>query len=164
MNIYLALVLSRLFINFFILIPNINYVQANENEPAFSESKIIELVNEERVKNNMPKFSTSSKLNSSADAKAIDIFEKKYWAHNSPSGLTPWKIISNAGYNYKYAGENLAEGYLKPDEVVQAWMDSPTHSENILSKNYKDIGVSTKSGVLFGRTTTLVVLHLGVKK
>jgi hypothetical protein len=93
--------------------------------------------------------------------KATDMFAKDYWAHVSPDGTTPWVWIRKAGYNYLYAGENLARGFDTSASVVNAWMNSPEHRANLLSSNYTDIGFAVQSGTLTGTETTLVVQEFG---
>jgi hypothetical protein len=100
-------------------------------------------------------------LSAAALAKANNMFEMQYWDHFGPNGETPWQFISAAGYTYYYAGENLAKGFTTSEGVHQAWMASPSHRENILSPNYKDIGVAILSGTLNGKNVTLVVQMFG---
>jgi hypothetical protein len=101
-------------------------------------------------------------LEQAALKKAQDMFAKNYWAHYAPDGsTTPWKFILAAGYVYKYAGENLAKDFDTSTSVMSAWMASAGHRANIVSKNYKDIGMVAVSGTLSGEETTLVVQMLG---
>jgi hypothetical protein len=124
-------------------------------------TNIISLTNQERSASGLNTLNQNSKLASAAMAKAENMFEEQYWDHFGPNGETPWQFITAAGYNYVYAGENLAKGFRTSEGVVEAWMASPTHRDNILSKNYKDIGVAIKTGVLLGKETTLVVQMFG---
>lgn len=124
-------------------------------------SNIISLTNKERAAAGLNTLNSNSKLAAAASAKAENMFEEQYWDHFGPNGETPWQFITGAGYNYVYAGENLAKGFRTSEGVVEAWMASPTHRDNILSKNYKDIGVAIKTGVLLGKETTLVVQMFG---
>jgi hypothetical protein len=124
-------------------------------------TNIISLTNQERSANGLNTLSQNSKLATAAMAKAENMFEEQYWDHFGPNGETPWQFITGAGYNYVYAGENLAKGFRTSEGVVEAWMASPTHRDNLLSKNYKDIGVAIKTGVLLGKETTLVVQMFG---
>src|SRR5258706_10350524 len=89
------------------------------------------------------------------------MFAKDYWAHIAPDGTTPWSFIKGAGYNYVYAGENLARGYFSASDVVNAWMASPEHRENMLSSKFADVGFSAQNGKLTGEDTVLVVEMLG---
>lgn len=126
-----------------------------------TQTNIISLTNQERSVAGLNTLNQNSKLTAAAMAKAENMFEEQYWDHFGPNGETPWQFITAAGYNYVYAGENLAKGFRTSEGVVEAWMASPTHRDNILSKNYKDIGIAIKTGVLLGKETTLVVQMFG---
>ena len=89
------------------------------------------------------------------------MFADNYWAHNSPKGKTPWSFIVNAGYHYTLAGENLAKNFDTSQGVVNAWMASSTHRDNIVKPGYTDIGFAVVNGVLNGEETTLVVQMFG---
>jgi len=89
------------------------------------------------------------------------MFAKDYWAHNAPDGTKPWSFILAAGYNYLHAGENLARDFTNPQAVVDAWMASPTHRDNIMNAHYQDIGIAVVDGQLGGVETTLVVQMFG---
>jgi len=123
--------------------------------------KLYELTNYERQKYNLPPLNYNEKLSAAAYQKALDMFNKNYWAHFGPNGETPWRFILNSGYQYEYAGENLAKNFLFSQNVVSAWMNSPTHRENILRKEYTDIGLAVVNGSLNGEPTTLVVQMFG---
>jgi hypothetical protein len=126
-----------------------------------NSTTLISLTNQERAAFGLNTLNTNAKLTAAAKAKAENMFEEQYWDHFGPNGETPWQFITAAGYNYVYAGENLAKGFRTSEGVVEAWMASPKHRENILSKNYKDIGIAVKTGVLLGKETTLVVQMFG---
>ncbi len=136
--------------------PDILGVTAN-----ISAQELLDLTNQKRVENGLSPLTMSNELSKAAEAKGQDMFSKNYWAHNSPDGLTPWVFIKGAGYDYVYAGENLARGFTSASEVVDAWMQSPGHRENMLSPNYKEIGFSIQSGVLTDDETILVVEEFG---
>lgn len=126
-----------------------------------SVDKLFQLTNEERGKNSLTTLTYNDKLSAAAYQKAQDMFAKNYWAHFSPDGKTPWDFILNSGYSYEYAGENLAKNFLFSDGVVSAWMNSPSHRENILKSNYTDVGFAIVNGTLNGEQTTLVVQMFG---
>jgi len=119
--------------------------------------KLYQLTNQERLKYGLSALNYNEKLSQAAYKKAQDMFAKNYWAHYGPNGVTPWNFILSVGYQYEYAGENLAKNFLFSDGVVSAWMNSPTHRDNILRKEYTDVGFAIVSGVLNGEETTLVV-------
>lgn len=126
-----------------------------------SSEKLILLTNKEREKDGVTPLILNAQLSEAALKKAENMFEQNYWAHNSPDGKTPWIFIKSAGYNYTYAGENLAKGFSDSKEVIDAWMASPQHRTNILSRNYRDVGFAVKAGRLNGEETVLVVEEFG---
>ena len=123
--------------------------------------KLYQLTNQEREKNGLSDLSYNEKLANAAAQKAQDMFTRNYWAHYGPDGSTPWDFILKSDYQYEYAGENLAKNFLFSNGVVDAWMNSPTHRENILRKDYSEVGFAVVNGVLNGEQTTLVVQMFG---
>lgn len=113
--------------------------------------------NLERQQNGLSRLKYSPVLEEAAKQKAADMFANDYWAHISPSGTTPWDFFESVEYRYLYAGENLAKDFDKSTNLVAAWMNSPTHRENILNPNYTEIGFAIVNGDLSGNETTLVV-------
>lgn len=126
-----------------------------------SNDQLLLLTNEKRQENGESPLVLNSQLSQAALNKANDMFAKNYWAHNAPDGTTPWVFIKGSGYNYVYAGENLARGFTTAPDVVNAWMASPEHKKNVLSPNYKDIGFAVETGNLNGEDTVLVVEMFG---
>jgi hypothetical protein len=117
--------------------------------------------NAQRTALGLGPLTLNMQLSAAAAQKATDMFAKDYWAHNSPTGATPWTFISGAGYHYVVAGENLAKNFTTSQAVVDAWMASPTHRENIVKPGYRDIGFAVVNGKLNGEDTTLVVQMFG---
>jgi hypothetical protein len=128
-----------------------------------SPTEIIRLTNIERQSTGLNPVLEDPLLNKAAAQKAADMISRDYWAHVSPAGTQPWAFISAAGYSYRYAGENLARDFSDPGAVVSAWMNSPTHRENLMSARYENIGVAVVDGTLGGRETTLVVQMFGTR-
>ncbi len=126
-----------------------------------SPERIVELTNQKRVEKGLAPVKLNSTLSQGAQLKAGDMFAFDYWAHQSPSGREPWEFFREVGYDYRVAGENLARDFMQSNEVVEAWMESPTHKENILNPKYKEIGVAVVNGTLGGIKTTLVVQFFG---
>jgi len=122
-----------------------------------STQKLLTLTNEERAKDGLSELSYNLKLEEAAQKKAKDMFAKDYWSHYGPSGETPWDFILDSDYQYEYAGENLAKNFLFSGDVVNAWMNSETHRDNILRKEYSEVGFAIVNGVLNDEETTLVV-------
>jgi hypothetical protein len=119
--------------------------------------EIVRLTNLERTNRGLSALTLNTQLSQAAARKAADMFTLNYWAHVSPTGTQPWYFITSAGYSYRYAGENLARDFSDPGSVVQAWLNSPSHRDNLLNSRYADIGVAVIDGRLEGRDTTLVV-------
>lgn len=126
-----------------------------------STSEVIRLTNEKRAQNGLPALTFNQLLTDSAKEKGEHMLTYDYWAHNAPDGTTPWYFFTKHGYNYRYAGENLARDFSSASAAVDAWMASPSHRDNMLSPKYKDIGVAVTEGDLSGSDTTIIVQHFG---
>lgn len=124
-------------------------------------TKVIEMTNTQRLSAGLEVVKPNSELTLAAAAKAADMFAHNYWAHVSPQGTEPWTFITDSGYKYQHAGENLARDFSNPKDIVSAWMASPTHKKNLLDGRYKDIGVAVLDGYINGVETTIVVQMFG---
>lgn len=105
-----------------------------------SAQSLLDDTNTQRSQNGEAALNINAALNTAAQNKANDMAARDYWSHNTPDGQTPWTFITGAGYNYQYAGENLAYGFATADDTITGWMNSPEHRANILSTNYHDVG------------------------
>lgn len=123
--------------------------------------QLLAVINAKRTEAGLAPLTLDQRLSRAAALKAQDMFAKNYWAHNSPDGKTPWEFVTAAGYRYRVAGENLAKNFSISNAVVDAWMSSITHRDNIMRADYKDIGFAVVNGVLGGEETTLVVQMFG---
>lgn len=123
--------------------------------------QLLAATNAKRQSMGLAALTLNSKLSAAAAGKAQDMFAKGYWAHNSPTGTTPWDFITGSGYRYTVAGENLAKNFSTSGGVMDAWMASPTHRDNIVKSSYKEIGFAVVNGTLNGEETTLVVQMFG---
>lgn len=124
-------------------------------------AEIYEAVNEQRQSSSIEPLNYNEKLANAAQAKAEDMIEKAYWPHTSVDGREPWDFIKQSGYFYAVAGENLAKDFSSTSDMVQAWIESPTHRANILEDGYQDTGIAVLRGSLGGRETVLVVQMFG---
>lgn len=105
---------------------------------------VIKWTNQYRADNGLAALTENDLLVQAAQAKTDDMFQKQYFEHISPAGTSPSQMVAAAGYKYKVTGENLALGDFKNEkELVDAWMASPGHRENILNKDYTEIGIAT---------------------
>lgn len=118
---------------------------------------LIAFTNKERVKVNIPALIVDETLARAAQLKAEDMAKNEYFSHYSPSGISPWYWFTKAGYEYQKAGENLAVNFKDSKDVVTAWMNSPTHKENIIKEGYTEIGIGMAEGVHKGKKATYVV-------
>lgn len=128
---------------------------------SITENDLLSLTNKTRQEKGLNTLSINPTLSAAAYKKAQDMFVKDYWAHYSPDGTSPWFFIKGSGYNYLYAGENLAKGFSRSDDVVSAWMNSQSHRDNMLSDKYSDIGFAIVEGKLLGEDTVLIVEMFG---
>lgn len=122
-----------------------------------SETTLIELTNQARAQAGLPALQTNATLRQAAQAKAVDMLSRDYWSHLAPDGAEPWQFVSEAGYTYTYAGENLAKGFATSEGVMAGWLASPGHRANLLGQNYTEIGLAVVNGELAGDETTLIV-------
>ena len=122
---------------------------------------LTDLTNQQRTENNLPTLETNPLLTEAAQDKANDMAAKGYFAHVSPSGQLPWYWFGQVGYNYQFAGENLAINFTDSSDVVNAWMNSPMHRANILKQDYTQIGIGIAQGEYQGQETTFVVQFFG---
>jgi uncharacterized protein YkwD len=130
-------------------------------EETVSSQQLLDDTNNERQKDNLPALAYNETLSAAAFLKAQDMFNNQYWAHVSPSGTTPWQWFSKAGYNYAYAGENLAKNFTTAAAATTAWMASPTHRKNILDEHYTQAGFAVMDGVLNGKHAKIIVALYG---
>jgi len=116
---------------------------------AASEQRMLTLVNAERTKRGLRPLVLSSSLTGVARAYARDMFERGYFSHVSPEGLTPPDRLDRAGIPYGVMGENLA---LAPDVLIahDGLMNSPGHRANILGASFRRVGIGVIDGGVYG--------------
>jgi uncharacterized YkwD family protein/spore coat assembly protein SafA len=118
------------------------------------ENEVVRLTNEQRAKYGLPPLKMDWQLARVARYKSADMRDKNYFQHNSPTYGSPFTMMRNFGIQYRTAGENIAAGQRTPQEVVNAWMNSPGHRANILNKNFTHIGVGYAKGGSYGHYWT----------
>ncbi|GAB4145138.1 MAG: hypothetical protein OHK0017_04410 [Patescibacteria group bacterium] len=132
---------------------------------AYTSLDVIDSVNSQRIKNGLDPLKQNQLLMNAARNKANDMISNNYFAHISPVNGRKWSsFIRESGYNYIEAGENLANGFDNINDLVQAWMDSPTHRDNILNPGVDETGVAVREGKLDGYDTIYVVQVLGKRE
>ena len=116
-----------------------NIVEASSaNADAYAE-QVVKLVNSERTKNGVQPVKALVSMNKAASIRAKEIVNK--FDHVRPDGRKGMSAIDDAGLNGTYVGENIAMGYTSPEDVMDGWMNSQGHRNNILNSRYKYIGV-----------------------
>lgn len=122
---------------------------------------VVDLTNAERSQNAETPLQRNAVLDAAARLKAEDMAKNEYFAHFSPTGVSPWHWFDEVDYVYAHAGENLAIHFTDSSEVVEAWMNSPAHRDNIVNGKYTEIGVGTAKGTYDGYDTVYVVQLFG---
>lgn len=118
---------------------------------------ILERINEIRKENNLPVFTLDSLVTATAQTKARDMVENNYFSHTSPTYGSPFLMMQNAGITYKAAGENIA-GNNNLDDAINSFINSPEHSQNILSNAYNYIGIGLEKSDTYGYIIVLMFI------
>lgn len=126
--------------------PDMIYPNDKVNVPNIDATKNVEvqvqkLVNQERQKAGLKSIPMDWELQRTARTKACDMAQKGYFSHTSPTYGSPFDMMKQFGISYRTAGENIAQGQTSPESVMQSWMNSQGHRENILKGEYTHIGV-----------------------
>lgn len=129
--------------------------------PQITTAKMFNLTNQSREEDGLSVLVVNQKLTDAAEAKANDMFKHQYFDHNSPSGVTPWDWIKGAEYGYRYAGENLAIDFITAEGAHKSLMASDSHRENILNRNYTEIGIAVKEDIFEESNSIIIVMEFG---
>lgn len=105
------------------------------------EQEVLTLTNKEREKAGLQPLKLDDGLMASAREKSLDMAKNNYFSHTSPTYGSPFDQMKQHGVTYRAAAENIAKGQQTAKEVVQAWMESPGHRQNILTPNFTHIGI-----------------------
>lgn len=109
------------------------------------ENKVLELVNVERAKQGLKALQMDESVRKVARLKSEDMRKNNYFDHTSPTYGSPFDMLKKFGISYSSAGENIAQGYRTPEQVVTGWMNSPGHRANILNASFTHLGVGYDS-------------------
>jgi len=112
-----------------------------DGEVSQFEQEVVDLTNQEREKEGLAPLEIDTELSEVARAKSQDMQENNYFDHNSPNYGSPFDMMQSFGIDYNTAGENIAQGQQSPEEVVDAWMNSQGHRENIMNGDFTHIGI-----------------------
>ena len=92
-----------------------------------------------------PALNWNNLLQQAASGHSTEMAKNNHFSHDSLDGKTFSQRLTDAGYNYNAAGENIAAGDSTVEQVVNHWLNSPGHCVNMLNRNYRDIGVACAS-------------------
>lgn len=126
----------------------LSFLPVQASTSSVTAESVVQQVNLERVKHGLAPLQANNQLNEAAYQKAQDMVKKGYFAHYYQN-QTPWDYLAKANVNdWQFAGENLAKNYQNPMAMVEAWMNSQLHRENILKSDYQQTGVAVVNTVL----------------
>jgi uncharacterized protein YkwD len=123
--------------------------------PAVLAARALQLVNDVRARGTRcgsrsfapaPPVTLSSPLAGVALGHAADMATHNYFEHVDLTGHSPADRVRAVGYHEKLVGENIAYGPQSVEEVVQGWLDSPGHCENIMDPRFAEMGIAFASG------------------
>ena len=131
------------------------YVVPARSQASMLASRVLDLVNEVRARGARcgerafapaPPVQLSGTLAGVAMGHASDMAEHNYFEHEDLTGHSPADRVRAVGYQEKLVGENIAYGPKSADEVVQGWLDSPGHCENIMDPRFAEMGIAYAPG------------------
>lgn len=151
-----------LFGNIFLLgtaLGNSFFLQKTVLGADISSAVLIDLTNQSRLSYGESPLIRNAQLDQAARMKAEDMSAKQYFSHNSPQGVTPWYWFKKVGYQFLYAGENLAINFNDSHSVQEAWLRSPSHRANILNVDFTEIGLAAVWGE-YNNTPSIYIVQL----
>jgi uncharacterized protein YkwD len=120
---------------------DVTAADVSDSPSARFQQQILALVNQNRQRGGCDGLSVDRRLIEAANEHAADMARHRYFAHESPDGDGAGDRVRDAGYRWKRYGENIARGADSPYEVVDGWMHSPEHRENIMDCRLDQMGV-----------------------
>jgi uncharacterized protein YkwD len=158
-KLYIPIIISLALV--FYIVP----VTTSHAAPEIYADAVLAHTNVERYRRGLPFLESDAALSEVAMEKMKDLFARQYFEHESPTGETVSDLAKDAGYRYITVGENLALGDFGSSKgVVEAWMESKGHRENILSESYTEIGIAAGRSNYEGRYTWIIVQAFGLPR
>lgn len=117
------------------------------------ELAFLTLINNHRASKGLPGLTMSNSLYNSSENHSWDMASRDFFSHIGSNGSSFDQRIRAAGYTYNtYLGENIAAGQVDAQSVFEDWLKSPSHNANMLSANFRAIGVGRvyDSGSTYG--------------
>lgn len=137
---------------------------ASDAKREINVENVLILMNTHRAEAGLPPLSLDARLAQAANDRMKHMEESAYWSHEAPDGMSPFVWMSARDYDYVAAAENLAAGFETAAFLVESWMESPGHRENILSTEYEDCGIAIIDGSTKGPATGKSVVVLFGRK
>lgn len=104
--------------------------------------RLLDWHNATRAARGLEPLQLNQQLMDAAIWMSADMAEGRYMSHTSRDGRDPFRRMSDFGYGYAWAGENIAMGQVTVAEVCAAWYNSKGHRDNILNGRFVDAGFS----------------------
>lgn len=133
-----------------------SFIQGSEITPA----SVLAQMNFYRGLHGEPPLRIDTRLSKAAEDRIRHMEEQQFWAHESPSGASPFMWLTLNGYSFSTAGENLASGFETAEVLVRSWMESRGHRRNILAPQFDDVGIAVIEGAVTRRATGRSVVVL----
>jgi len=148
--------MKRLIVLLLLLMPATAFAETNEITP----ENIVARMNAYRADFGLAPLRLDERVTLAARDRMRDMEDSGYWSHESPNGMSPFTWLTVRDYSFSAAAENLASGFETVRFLVDSWMESHGHRENILSPMYEDCGIAIIDGATTGRATgkSIVVL------
>lgn len=125
---------------------------AADDPRAITVANVIAQMNVHRAERGLPPLAEDARLTKSAEDRMRDMEDLGYWGHVAPDGRSPFHWLRVNGYSHSYAAENLAAGFETVQVLLEGWMESPGHRDNIVSPLYNECGVAIIEGGTVGRS------------
>jgi uncharacterized protein YkwD len=131
------------------------YVVPAVSQAPLLATRALQLVNEARARGSRcgersfapaPPVKLSGTLAGVALGHAADMAQHNYFEHQDLAGHSPADRVRAVGYPEKLVGENIAYGPKTAEEVVQGWLHSPGHCENIMDPRFAEMGIAYAAG------------------
>ncbi|MDQ3695161.1 MAG: CAP domain-containing protein [Chloroflexota bacterium] len=116
-------------------------IAANDYCPSAKERQVLKRLNALRARHGRSKLKMDRGLGAAARHHANDMAQRGYFKHKSPNGDQASDRARDHGYRGQRVGENIAHGYGTPERVMAAWAKSSGHRNNMLSREYRAVGV-----------------------
>jgi uncharacterized protein YkwD len=139
------------------------------------ESGVLVELNAVRARHKLAPLRLSPSLSSAANAHSQAMADRGFFSHSSADGTAFWKRVQkyygSSGYGYWSVGENLLWRSPSVDatEAVRMWLESPPHRKNLLSPQWREVGlaavrVPAAPGTFDGLDVTIVTADFGVRR